>query len=201
MRKLRLIVLGVFMSLAIVTSAQAIPIFYFDIDVQAQATQLLNGSWLYEYTLSKVDHPNETFKDMSHWWVELPEEKIETLSDFDPSDVETYFNAENHGPDGVYTQLGDLFNDYHYGVKWESDQLITYSFISTHGPVLNPDNSINSSAYSWFAKSGGDGFFDYGVTLGPNGSDDPGNVIPEPATLSLLGLGVLGVLGLRKRKA
>jgi len=172
--------------------AQQPPEFYFDIIINAQATEQASGRWLYEYTLSAGPAPgdNYRFKDLSHWSIELPDYKIPTISNPTPlsgSEI-GYFNEP-------------AIDSFIWGVKWDSDQLIRYSFESTHGPVLNLDGSINTEAYNWYAKSGG-AFTDTGLTLGPNGGphtqEEP--VVPEPATLFLMGSGLWGLLGFRRKK-
>lgn len=187
------------------------PDFYFDIIVQGLATDLLNGTWRYDYTLSPGSPPdgatNPQLVDMSHWWIELPEEKISTLSGFNPSGVDGrgnpnpevgWWNEPSGEPDG--------FQGFHWGVKWDSygitnDGFVTYSFISTHAPVYTEGGQIDEEAYNWFAKSGGS-FYDFGLTLGPNGEhgeipDNPS--VPEPATMMLFGTGLIGAFLRRKQ--
>jgi len=180
-----LVVLSV-MTLAQPAYAQQ-PCFYFDIVVDAQATQLGPDLWLYEYTLSAGPGGDCVLKDLSHWSLELPEHKIPTLSNPNPSsNVEIGYFKE------------PAIDDFIWGVKWDNDQLITYSFQSTHGPVLNPDSSINLEAYNWYAKSGTP-FIDQGLTLGPNGGNGEEPVIPEPATALLLTTGLFSLIGLRRK--
>ena len=95
---------------------------------------------------------------------------------------------------GIKTTLGNIFNTHHYGVTWVSSALGTYSFISTHSPVYDQDGNYYHGAYTWFAVDGAKLSPSYGTTLGPNG------VIPEPASLSFLGVGLLGLLGMRRKR-
>ncbi len=189
MKKIILIIFFL-ISFVLIQDAHAVqPIFYFDVIVDAEVSDLGGGAWLYEYTLSAAPAPGDNFrfKDLSHWSIELPEHKIPTISDINPESGSEigYFNEP-------------AIESFIWGVKWNSDQLITYSFESTHGPVLNPDGSINTSAYNWYAKSASD-FTDTGLTLGPNGSGER-SVVPEPATAFLLTSGLLSLAGLRRKR-
>ncbi|MCQ9208677.1 MAG: PEP-CTERM sorting domain-containing protein [Omnitrophica bacterium] len=205
MKKIGIIIIGLSLCLLYTSSAHAI-CQYFDIDIVGTATPT-NGSWLYTYTLSIVTEGYDgcTFKEMSHWWLELPEHKIDSLSGFDPTASDTDW-TETKGDDLdallILTTLGNTFDGKHFGVKWNvedlgdpDDPFITYSFISTHSPVGGGDNP-DEGAYTWFAVDGV-GFEDYGATVGPNG---PNGVIPEPTSLMLLGMGLFGFGGMRKRK-
>ena len=185
-------ILAIGLMLAIQGESEAVQLHYFDINVVGEWTDLGGGLHLYEYTLSDAGGEGN-LKDVSHWWIELPKYKIPTLSDYTPSN----FTVENYNfnePVGPYAGKHD-------GVKWEvkegEDGLITYSFTSTHGPVLGSDGRPDPSAYLWFAKSGNSGdYIDEGRTLGPNGTHE---TIPEPTSITLLGIGLIGLVK-NKRK-
>jgi len=193
------ILLSVFLAiiLSLGTTSVASAAFYFDINIIGSVTDLGNDLWLYEYVVSAVPQGDDTFKELSHWFLELPQEKLGTLSNF-------YLS----GPE-VGTFNEPALSQFFTGVKWESNQLITYSFQSTHGPVVDDQDNVVEDAYLWFAKSGKTGgpdgvfFTDSGRVLGPNGSHEGGGedpVIPEPATLFLFGTGLVGAFLGKRRK-
>ncbi len=73
-----------------------------------------------------------------------------------------------------------------------------YGLRFTGGDVLNANGDIVTTTIT------SDSGFDYLTGLDPHGSSpDPGpgpSVIPLPATAWLLGLGVAGLVGLRRRR-
>jgi len=83
-----LFVLALLAFLGFAQNAHALqPIFYFDIIIDAQATDQGQGTWLYEYSLSAAPAPgdNYRFKDLSHWSIELPDYKIPSISNPNPN--------------------------------------------------------------------------------------------------------------------
>ncbi len=162
-------------------------------------SQQADNSWNYRYNLTDT-LGNALTKAVSHWYIEVSPNT--TVNDF-------------WGFDGVW----EFVDETHGGTSFPSALKLDYS----------PPDDLGYSFYSWRAPVWGDFYAKDGVYGSPNGEQvyawnagfynpdplapaadgsieykvlrpDTVTVIPEPTTLGLLGLGMLGFAVRRFRK-
>ena len=160
----------------------------------------ITGLYTYEYTFNK---PAEGAAALSHWILEVTDPSLS--SDFWLFNVHditepTNFTSANGNPsmpdDGMYgikvdtqgtlftfvTYKDPVWGDF-YAKDGKSDGVDNVAFNASFGSDPIADNSDNFTDFSgWIAT--------------PNG----GHVIPEPASMLLLGSGLLGFAGLRRKR-
>ncbi|MCK5505492.1 MAG: VPLPA-CTERM sorting domain-containing protein [Thermodesulfovibrionia bacterium] len=166
-------------------------------DIERDST---TGLYTYEYTFNK---PAEGAAALSHWILEVTDPSLS--SDFWLFNVHditepTNFTSANGNPsmpdDGMYgikvdtqgtlftfvTYKDPVWGDF-YAKDGKSDGVDNVAFNASFGSDPIADNSDNFTDFSgWIAT--------------PNG----GHVIPEPASMLLLGSGLLGFAGLRRKR-
>ena len=123
-----------------------------------------------------------------------PDQDALTVGDHNTSNTIPSANSVTAvGPEsGLYITLIDEAK-YPGGVpssSWQTDSFFLFNTPPNYG---NGDNSIN---LAWGGQIHGGETIDlyYAYKLGPT------NPVPEPCTLSLLGMGAIGLLGLRRRR-
>jgi hypothetical protein len=178
-----------------------------------------DSDWDYSYIISN-DSGGALSKDLSHWVLQV--------SDFIPEDgFEAYIYDEDvsfEGPD-TYTAGGSNPNmpaDI-YGIKFGGGVgPLTFTFSSTQQPVWGdfyakngtdqppgePENKIDVTAWNtgldpangFVLNEFTADFTPWIPTPDTENGGPPQEVIPEPMTMSLLGLGLLGLIANRKRR-
>lgn len=136
----------------------------------ATITSQAEDQFIYDNFISGTD---------GNFWIGLTDEITEDLYQWVTGETSSYFNWGNGGEPN---NTGHIFQDEDYIRTWTNPGLIW-------------------SDYSWNDTDGGTGYFlipylvEYGTFEDP---DDP-DVIPEPMTLGLVGLG-LASMGLVRRR-
>jgi hypothetical protein len=157
------------------------------------------GVWSYSYTLSGFAGPA-----LSHWILDLTDDCIETANqrscvNTNWPDLEFGDFAGGSGNPGMpnnivgvkFDETGDLFD--------ETGGTGTFTFLSSRAPVWG----------DVYMKGGSDSFaYNTGLETINRGSENsnffiarPNGAVPEPATLILFGLGLMGGAARMRRKS
>jgi len=196
MKKISAICLYLLFALVIANTSYAVPPIVFEFEIQSNVTDSYDYDYILSYT--NYDPGQNSMRGISHWWLE----------------INCAHPSIDEGSIYGYSMLGDVRYDWDMEfapglgeVGGYTDWVIKWSAEDEFGNAIEPPKDpgaligyfgFHSSQPPVIGNFGGKGgiYYDAGQTQIPRSTHD---IIPEPATLSLLSLGMLG-FGFARRK-